>query len=379
MKRSLSRSKLIMGILVLSSVISCTEQRDALVLQYPALGPILGGRAKPSPPVIRRGSVQGFVYGAKGVEVPIPLAFVTSGGSSTLTGNPPGAEECITTQDEADKFQDDSKTIFVLHDYDDGKKEVPAERRARKFPPAIDPADEQGWQKRYMYLRKGEFFLENIPAGNVTLTATYGGAVSAENRTIVFANNILTGIALNVLIPESVAAADPSLPLPRVVQWTNTRPTTGIVVRATVKENSEGGVSRIETSLAYEPDPPDIQVTLKAPPGSQGVMVNAVELTYEFTTLARSLGGLPVVQYGPVRYGIPPKQIPAAQQNSFGPPEEILVPIGSSTLKSFFNAPDPKDQPALINVLIKFRDDEDNIVQNEKFKDLVVTTSLRAL
>jgi hypothetical protein len=360
-------------------VFGCQDQLNAIVASYPQTAPFLGGRAKPSPIVLKTGNITGFVYGASGKSQPIPLAFVTTGSVSTFAGNPDKAK-AVPEEEEFNEDSDANKAHFdVMHDFNDGNGPVETDRIIRKTVPAEDPnADEATNSRRqYVYLRAGEFFLEGVPEGISKLTASFGNVVSSQNPVTVYQNQLVTGVTMNLYIPEPVAVEDKRVP--KVVEWTSLKPETGISVNAQVKTTKTDEGLRTETTINYKPDPPDVAVTLKAPPGSAGAVIKAVDIIYVYNTPARQSAGQPPVQIGPVRMPIPPVVVAPAQDIAFGPPSVITIPIGSSTLRSVFRSDIPDQQPGLIVANMEFIDDAGFAVQDKSFQNLQVSAILRSL
>ena len=150
--------------------------------------------------------------------------------------------------------------------------------------------------------------------------------------------------------------------------------------------NADGSTDH-QVSLSYKPDPPDVQVTLKAPPGSAGAVIKAVDVVYVFNTQFRQSQGLPPLQIGPIRAPLPPIVVGPAQDIAFGPPAQITIPIGSSSLASVFNPldasgrpdHDPTKQPGLIVANMEFIDDGGFAIQDKGFQNLQVSAVLRSL
>jgi hypothetical protein len=122
-----------------------------------------------------------------------------------------------------------------------------------------------------------------------------------------------------------------------------------------------------------------VAVTLKAPPGSAGAVIKAVDIIYVYNTPARSQVGNPPVQIGPVRIPIPPVVVAPAQDIAFGPPSIITIPVGSSTLRSVFKSEDPDQQPGLIVANMEFIDDQGFAIQDKGFQNLQVSAVMRSL
>ena len=343
---------------------------SGIVAQYPQLGPILGPRAKAAPFVLSKGHVRGRVFGATGKSQPIGLAFVTTGSVSTFTANPKDDE--ILEEDDAVKDKDN---ISVEHDFDGeegaGGLEL-ATRIIRKAPPSQDDED------RYVYLRPGEFFLEGVPEGNATLTASYGNVTSSPNPVTVYKNTIVEDVSLNLFIPEPLVQT-PDGSIPKIIEWSKLDPANGVSVSVINKRTTDNsGQVFVETTVTYKPDPPDVAVTLKAPPGSPGTVINAYEISYEYTTPNQQKEGKPPIVVGPILIPTPPLIVPPAQEIAFGPPIIIQIPIGSRTLNDVFSG-GKDDQPGLVVASIEFKDDGGVPVPGKDLNPLKVSVPLRAL
>jgi hypothetical protein len=361
------------------ATVGCEDQRAALVQAYPQVAPILGGRAKPSPFALNIGNITGFVYGASGKSQPIPLAFVTTGSVSTFAGNP-DKSKAVQEENEFDNDADANKAHFdVFHDFNDGAGAVETDRIIRKNVPAEDPNadDATNARRQYVYLRAGEFFLEGVPEGVSKLTASFGNVNSSPNPVTVYKNQLVTGVTMNLYIPEPVAVEDKRVP--KVVEWTGLKPEVGISVSAQVKTTKTDLGVETDTTITYKPDPPDVAVTLKAPPGSAGAVIKAVDIIYVYNTPARSAIGQPPIQIGPVRIPIPPVVVAPAQDIAFGPPSVITIPVGSSTLRSIFKSDQPDQQPGLIVANMEFIDDAGFAIQDKSFQNLQVSAVMRSL
>jgi hypothetical protein len=356
----------------------CRDQLDPIVAAYPATAPFLGGRAQPSPFSLNTGSIAGFVFGASGKSQPIPLAFVTTGSVSTFAGNPDKAK-AVQEANEFDNPADATKAHFdVFHDFNDGAGPVETDRIIRKNVPAEDPTADPATNARrqYVYLRAGEFFLEGVPEGIAQLKASFGNVATANNPVTVYKNQLVTGVTMNLYIPEPVVTENG---VAHVVEWTGMKPDVGISVQAQVKTTKTDLGVQTDTTITYKPDPPDVAVTLKAPPGSAGAVIKAVDIIYVYNTPARSQVGNPPVQIGPVRIPIPPVVVAPAQDIAFGPPSIITIPVGSSTLRSVFKSEDPDQQPGLIVANMEFIDDQGFAIQDKGFQNLQVSAVMRSL
>lgn len=379
-------SLILAGLTVATSLAGCDSLRAQAIAQVPALQPYLGGRPTPSPFVLKTGSIRGFVFGANGASQPIPLAFVTTGSISSFAGNPIEAE---IKKDEAGvelAEVDDGTTVTISHDFNDGKGAVLAERRLRKKPIKISESEEpdptaRAFKEKYVYLRAGEFFLEDVPEGISTVYASFGNVTSAQNPVTVFANTTVTDVNLNLFIPIPVALENGDTP--RVVEWTGLTPETGITIK--VENKQEEGASEPTINVVYNPEPPDVSIELKAPPGSGGAVITGLSIVYQWVGEDKRDGEVRAQQLGPERIPIPPRVVAAAQPSAFGPPLNLIVPVGSATIQEIFKPFDnPKTQlkstpPGLVKASIQFIDESGFAIQSKSLEALEVAVVLRSL
>lgn len=349
--------------------------RATFLSSFPQAAPYVGGRPLPSPFSLKTGSIRGFVFGEQGKGQPIPLAFVTTGSISSFAGNP--TEPALTAEQEED---DEEPQLSVFHDFGDGKGAVLSERRVRKKPAGPISGEDGDFRNKYVYLRPGEFFLEDVPEGVATLIASYGNVTSQQNPVTVYGGFTLADVTMNLRIPVPVRSEDGSTL--RLVEWTNVKPANGITVSVQVQEQtSDNGAARRDIMITYKPDPPDVAFELKAPPGSGGTTIRAVDLVYSWSTLRN-----PAPQIlGPIRIPIAPTIVSAAQETAFGPPTVLTIPVGSSSLNAIFGGADPAapidplDVPGMVVANIEFIDDAGLVVQDKSLKQLQVSTVLRKL
>ncbi|MDB5095898.1 MAG: hypothetical protein JWM80_319 [Cyanobacteria bacterium RYN_339] len=335
--------------------------------------------ASPVPVGAKVGSISGFVYGAAGKSQPIPLAFVSTGDASTFAGNP-DVGVAVSEQDEFAIAANATHEHFdVLHDFNDGAGPVVTDRILRRVVPAADPGADEATNSRrqYVYLRAGEYFLDGLPEGINKLTASFGNVTSAANPVTVYNGKLVTGANMTLFLPEPVVTEDGRVP--RVVEWTGLKPETGISVAVQTKTVKTDQGTNTETTVTYKPDPPDVSVTLKAPPGSGGAVIKAVDIVYVYNTPARSQAGQPPIQIGPTRVPIVPVVVAPAQDIAFGPASVITIPIGSSALSSAFKSTQPDQQPGLIVANLEFIDDAGFAIQDKSFQNLQVSVVIRAL
>ena len=354
------------ALLALPCLAGCTA--SGLVEQFPGLSPIFGPRATSAPFSLSRGSIRGRVFGARGKEQAIGLAFVTTGGLSTFSAIP--KDEDVVQEDDTVKNKDN---ISVMHAFNEGDEPELAQRIIRKTPPTQADAD------RFVYLRLGEFFLEGVPEGKILLRASFGNVTSSPNPVTVYKNTIVEDVSLNLYIPEPMAK-DSNGNVPRTVEWAKLEPTNGISVSVvTTRESVDTGPPITTSTISYKPDPPDVAVTLKSPPGSPGTVISAYAVTYEYTTPNQQRNNQPPVTVGPILVPTPPLIVPPAQEVSFGPSVILSIPIGSRTLNQLFSSPDEDDQPSLVIAYIEFRDDKGLPVPDRNLNALRVGVPLRAL
>jgi hypothetical protein len=230
---------------------------------------------------------------------------------------------------------------------------------------------------RYFYLRAGEFFLEGLPAGDASLVAKFGTRESQPNPVTVFANQLVEGVTMTVSIPEPVVIEDGRVP--RVVEWTGTSPEGGISLTVSVKTTQTEAGTQTDTTLTYKPDPPDVDITLAAPPGSGGVVIKAYDVVYVYNTPDRQAAGKPAVQIGPTRFPIAALTVPPASQVDFGPSVKLHVPLGSAELRKAFFGPNPSDNPGIIMANIELIDDAGFAVQDKGFQNLQIGVPIRSL
>lgn len=362
----------LLGTGLLVAIAGCDQYRAELVSKYPWSAPIIGGRPQPSPFQMETGNIRGFVYGEQGPAQPIKLAFVSCGGVSCFAGNPQDQGQNNITPDQE---QDDGQTYYdVLHDFGDGKGAVLTERRPRKTPVApTNPTDPNSvFDSKYIYLRAGEYFLEGVPAGVATVSASYGTTSSAPSEVTVYANTTTDQENMSLDIPQPIVNDDGSTP--HVVDWTGLTPETGISLSVSSK-SSDSNPPVTTVDVTYDPSPPNATVELRSPPGSGGVTISQISLVYVWSTPNN-----PTPQQLEVpAYTIPPKVVAAAQQTSYGPPQDITVPVGTATLQTIFQQSGPNNQPGQVVANIEFLDSSGFQVQNEKLQPLQVSVPMRAL
>ncbi|HEY9723914.1 MAG TPA: hypothetical protein V6D47_18075, partial [Oscillatoriaceae cyanobacterium] len=250
---------------------------------------------------------------------------------------------------------------------------VLTERRPRKTQVApSDPTDANAvFDSKYIYLRAGEYFLEGVPAGIATVTATYGTTQSPQSEVTVYTNTTTDQENLSLDIPQPIVNDDGSTP--HVVDWTGLTPDTGISLSVSSK-SSDSNPPITTVDVSYDPSPPNATVELRSPPGSGGVTISQVSVVYVWSTPNDATPK----QLEVPAYTIPPVTIGAAQATSYGPPADIIVPVASASLQTIFQN-DPNNPPGLVLANIEFLDSSGFQVQDEKLQPLQVSVPLRAL
>jgi hypothetical protein len=366
-------TRLFRSFMVLSlcgTVLGCQDIGN-FIQGNPQLAPIFGGRTTPPPFTLEKGNIQGFVFGASGNSQPIPLAFVTTGSISANAANPqpPG----IATRSEFLDASNANKQIDVIHDFNDGKGPVLCTRIVRQNPPSQNKPD------LYVYLHTGEFFLEGVPVGSSSLTASFGNTSSVPQPVTVYSNATVNGENLALNLPTAVQPANGDTGLPHVASWISSTPAAGIVVQVQTTINTTPGGSSQVVNLSYTPDPPDAYITLKAPPGSAGTIIQDLSINYTFVVPGNGPGsGLNQLAQTPIDVPISPVIVPAAEATAYGPPAVIQVPIGSAALKNIF-LNGGNTSPAFITTLIQFKDDTGKFVQDANSNNLQAAVTLRVL
>ena len=144
------------------------------------------------------------------------------------------------------------------------------------------------------------------------------------------------------------------------------------------RESSASGPPTTTTTISYKPDPPDVSVTLRSPPGSPGTTLSAYEIFYEYTTPAQQREGKPPVVVGPILVPMPATVVPAAGELAYGEPVLVVVPIGSRTLNDVFRG-GRDSQPALVMAKIEFKDANGVPVQDRNLNTLKVSVPIRSM
>lgn len=354
--------------LMMLSVVGCQ-----LKLDIPAIKPPVGlASEKPTKPkadpvtptAAGTGHLRGRIFSQAGTSQPIGLAEVKASGQTVYSANPLDVD--VVEESAANADQDE---LTVLHARGESDAPELALRILRKKPPADGP--------RYVYLNTGEFFFEHLPAGKVTVDASYGGAKTSVPVTI-FKGKIVEDVSLRLLIPEPIATG-PDGKVPPIVEWTSLTPTNGLSIAVTTRrETDNSGNSFVTTTLNYKPDPPDVVVTLRSPTGSPGTTISGYELVYEYTTPNLQAEGKPPIQIGPTRVTLAPLVVPAATATEPGEPVMIPVPVGSRSLNEVYSGP-PGAQPSIITAILEFQDEKLVPVPNKDLNALRVLIPIRAL
>lgn len=338
---------------------------SALVASYPALSPYVGPRPKASPFALGRGHIYGRVLQES--NLPVGDAFVSTGGAYAFTAKfPDGFDEETDTVADRD---DDKDRIYVMHDFGEDKGEEPAMRIKRKYPSGTSK------DGKYWYLRSGEFLLEGLPEGDVLVTASYGEVKTEQVRLSIFPNFMLTGVEFRLPIPDALAKEADGTD-PKIIAWAATYPSTGITMKIAVREATvEGGGQDRQTTIQYDPDPPDVRVVLRSPPGSGGGEVWYYRINYTYATAKTPNGATPFFEVP-----LAPVKVPRGQQQNFGPSQEFEVPVGSIILKKLFDSSKGlEDFPAIVVAKIQFLDETRTPLRSRSGQPLEVAVPLRAL
>ncbi len=178
-------------------------------------------------------------------------------------------------------------------------------------------------------------------------------------------------------IPPLLAAPDGHVPA--IVAWTRLSPENGIAAYLDIKRTvTNDGLTMVDTSVAYTPDPPDVTITLAAPPGSPGTTIAAYEFVYEYTTINNQKEGkLPVV-IGPTRVPIAPLQVPMASNTRAGAPVTIDVAIATRALTDLFRG-DRDDLPSMVIARVAFLNEAGMEVANLDLDRVKATVPIRLL
>ncbi|MEB3197385.1 MAG: hypothetical protein VKP62_09300 [Candidatus Sericytochromatia bacterium] len=342
---------------------------NALVTQYPALSPIIGPRAKKAPTVIQRGHLHGKVVKSDGKVQ--GNAFVTTGGAYAFT-----AEISETSPPEFVEDKDNNKDRQYVegHEFEDGSV-ADALRILRKFPSSNKP------DGKYFYLKHGEFLLEGIPEGDVLVTASFQDVVGAPQRFTIQPNFLLRDADFTLDIPPTLDLDDKGLP-PSILEWTASEPPTGITLKVVQRSTlgPDGQPGPPETNVTYNPEPPDVGLTLRSPPGSRGALITGYSVFYTYNTPRRAAETppKPAIATPKTEVPTPPLLVPPANQQTFGPSVNLVIPVGSVSLKNFFTPADPLDQPLLVVARIRFLSGS-NEINGRNNRPLEVAVPMRAL
>lgn len=326
------------------------------------------------------GSITGFVYGQGGNTQPIPLAKVTVGSVTTTAGNPDLAK-AVNEDNEFDRSEDAIKPHFdVMHDFNDGVGPVPCERERRKTPLELPAtaSDSDRTRAAYAYLRAGEFLVEGVPEGQVQVSASFGGVTATPIPVAVLAGKETSGVTISLALPESVVA-DNGKPV-HVLEWAGLTPSTGVTMKLVNQvSTAPDGTTTHTVALQYSPDPPDVVITLKAPPGSSGATIKAASIIYQYNTASRQAEGKPPQEIGPIQVQLTPVKVEAAQDAGYGPTASLTVPVGAPQLQQVFNVPDPSNLPGQITANVQFIDDTGAVVMDRTLSPLEAGVNIRTL
>lgn len=370
---------LILSSVLAASVITGCDASD-LVVQYPALSPIIGPRPKAKPFTLGRGHLTGVVVSTEGTT--LGNAFVTTGGAFTFSAELPSTQEELDALTYTENRNNNLDRVYVrdgLFINEEGEEETgPAFRIIRKFPPS------NNFQDKYYYLRNGEFLLEGIPEGEALVTASFDDVVGAAQRFTIFPNFLLRDTRFTLDLPEPLPA-DSAGRSPPVVDWADLEPKTGVSLKVIQRKGLDAlQQETTETTVTYEPESGNVVVSLRSPPGSAGSFISAYTLTY--TTSATLEDGTKFDDRIPtIVIPVPPTLIPPGQPKNNGPTVKIVIPVGSITLQKIFQQFEALrvTPPPIINARISFRNRAGQPVAggivNNALTDLVVTVPLRAL
>lgn len=375
---SRSVSTLTLSLVLATQTLSGCDTSD-IVASYPALSPIIGPRPQAKPFQLGRGHIAGVVVTTDGTR--LANAFVTTGGAFSFTAELPEDQEGLDALPYVPNENDNRDRVYVengLFVNENGEEEEgPAFRIIRKFPPS------NSFQDKYYYLRNGEFLLEGIPEGESLITASFQDVQGAAQRFTIFPNFLLRDTRFTLDLPEPLRP-DASGRAPAVVDWVGIDPPTGITLTVTERQTLDAlQQPQKETTITYEPNPPDVLVELRSPPGSAGSSISAYTIRY--TTGLRKADGSPFDINEEIVVAIPPMLVPPGQPRGNGPKVDITIPVGSITLQRLFALLDREGltPPPIISARIKFRNRaQQNITGaliGDNRSDLEVVVPLRAL
>jgi hypothetical protein len=358
---------------------------------------LAAGGAAPTPvtPAAGKGlgSIRGFIFGAGGYSQPLAGLTVRAGALSTTTadglGVAPGvapfggpavgeadaapilplaspfvvdhavrgvlaAGEAIEEAHEFDDPTNANRTLWVMHDFHDGDGPVATERRVRKH--ALG-GDRHG---RYAYMRAGEFLLEDVPAGPVTLTTDgYCGVAGVPQPLVVAADQELSGVRLAVDVREVVSSG--SVRPPHLVTWAGTTPD---VLAFAVQD---AGTDHPKASLA---GPAKLQLAAAA--YSQALAIKAVDLVWTWSTPARQAAGEPMRQAGHLRLPVD-VHVPTATGECPGASVSCEVELGGPDLSAIFQ---DADAPGLVIANLAFVDEQGFAVLDRNYQPLQIEVPL---
>lgn len=209
---------------------------------------------------------------------------------------------------------------------------------------------------RYVYLRGGEFFLEDLPAGPLVLTADACGKTGPAQPVVVAADQELPDVLLAGPRPEPVASGSTH---PHMVEWAGTRP------QALTFHVQDAGTASARTSF----DGTDTaNVDLVAPAGSGATPIKGVDIVLTWTTATD-----PTVHQGAhERYPVD-VVLAAANGSCPGPATTLQVTLGAIDLAAIFKGP---DLPGLVTANLEFIDDQGFAVQGGQYRNLQVEVPL---
>ena len=288
------------------------------------------------------GSLRGFVYGAEGRVQVLRGARVHAGSVTTLTGSP---ADLYHEAPDVDAVHERDGRITVWHDFNDGLGLVPAERRSR---PGAEP----------VYLRAGEFLLEGLPDGPVSVTASQCDMTSPPLSAHVTAGHTTDGLAL--ALPAALPMENGDSTIPRVVTWHSSLPVDGFVVSLAPEGDR----------LSYQPSPPNLTVTLQTPPARRGITIVGIEIEYVWRTADGTTAAVKSQ-----RLPIAPLLVPSASTTCPGAPVSLQVPLGTAELADVFI----RQGAGQVVAKVRFIDQSGFEVQGMLLESLEVATNLRRL
>lgn len=314
-------------LLLLPILAGCTPEAPAVT---PGAITEPEGMAQPAPKAL--GHLHGYVHGAEGETFPAAGAVVKIADRMIRVANP--GDPIVTHE------ADDGRVISVMYDFGEGP--VLVERRPRKY---LAPGDHP-LERKYVYLRRGEFLAEGLAAGKHKLTVAYDEA-SLATEVAIAAGKTLANQKYQLEVYTPVANEDGSTP--RVVDLAAVSP----------EEGFEATVGPEVTFAAA----PTLKVSLKAPPGSAGQTVSAVRLAYAWSAGRSEEVTLPV---GPVT-------VPAGNRVTYGEPVEVTLTLPVEPLAA---ALAEAEAPESVEAVLLFVDDAGAAIETRALEELEATVAI---